>query len=456
MLQNALRLIDEYDMTPAGGLVLCAVSGGADSMCLLHFLHTLGPSKGFSVTAAHYNHRLRGAESDRDAAFVADWCQTHGIACVTGSGDVGKEAARQGTGIEETARAMRYDFLTRAAAEAGAGRIATAHNADDNAETVLFHLTRGSGLQGLTGIPPRRDTVVRPLLTTGREEIEAYLALHDIPHVEDTSNTDTAFARNKLRHEVVPVLKALNPRFTECMTATIRILRADNDYLNARAAERAGYACRAGDDLVIAARQIAGAPAAVAPRVVRRLLEQVGDGGVQGGAAHLNTVVELARGSEGSAVLHLPGGALVQRVYDELLFTAGPEPLPPLEPVALNLNGETAIPGSSWRAFCRTVTAGEDSKKNKDTFSLKCDMINGVVCFRPRRTGDTVTLPGRGSKTLKKLFIDAKVPRRERERVPVLADESAVLAVAGFGPSQSHLAGPGELALEITIIPTDR
>lgn len=455
MLKNALRLIEEYDMVPAGGLVLCAVSGGADSMCLLHFLHALGRKERFSVAAAHYNHCLRGEESDRDAAFVAQWCKAHGIVCVTGAGDVGSRAARQGTGIEETARAMRYEFFARAAGELGAGRIATAHNADDNAETVLLHLTRGSGLQGLTGIPPRRDAVVRPLLTTARQEIESYLALHGIPHVEDSTNTDTAFTRNRLRREVMPILKALNPRFTESMAATIRTLRADHDYLNARAAELAGKACWAGDDLVMDTAHIAGAPAAVAPRIVRRLLEQMGDGGVQGTSAHLSAVVALARGDDPSAMLHLPGGILVQRVYGEILFTTALDPLPSFEPVTLNRDGETVIAGSTWRALCRAVVAGKDSPKNKHTFYLNCDMINGVAQFRPRRTGDTIALPGRGSKTVKKLFIDAKVPRRERERIPVLADESDVLAVAGFGPSRRHLAKPGEPAYKIEMISTD-
>ena len=453
MLQNALQLIDEYDMAPAGGLVLCAVSGGKDSMCLLHFLHALGQTRGFSVLAGHYNHHLRGAESDRDAAFVADWCRARGIPCVSGGGDVAAEAARCGAGIEETARRMRYDFLAQTAEARGAARIATAHNADDNAETLLLHLTRGCGLHGLTGIPPRRDAIVRPLLTTGREEIEAYLALHALPHVEDSTNADTAFARNLLRHEVLPVLRRLNPRLTENVTATIRTLRADDDFLRARAAERAARAARLGDDLVIETREIADAPSAVAPRVVRRLLEQMDAGHAAGGGVHLSAVVDLARGDDPSAMLHLPGGLLVQRVYRDMLFTFDADPLPPFKPVPLNLSGETVIPGSPWHIFCETAAAPAQPPKDGYTFYLNCAMINGAVRLRPRETGDTVTLPNRGSKTVKKLFIDAKVPRREREQVPILADDSGVLAVGGFGPSAPHLAQPGAPAYKITILP---
>ncbi len=452
MLDSVLSLIEKYDMAPPDETVLCAVSGGADSMCLLHFMCALGNQRGFSVAAAHYNHRLRGAESERDAAFVAGWCRERGIPCLTGSGDVAAQAAAQGTGIEETARRMRYAFLAQAAETLGAARIATAHNADDNVETLLFHLTRGSALQGLTGIRPRRDTIIRPLLAVPRKEIEAYLTLHNVPHVEDSTNADTAYTRNLLRHEVVPVLRRLNPRLTESVTSTLEALRSDNDFLNARAAERAAKADWAEDNLVIDTKVLAWAPAAIAPRVVRLLLERMGDGRVQAGSVHLRAVADLARGDDPSAQLHLPGGILVQRVYSEMLFTTSREPLPPLDPVPLNTEGETEIPGTFWRALCRTVTFRDDSHKNRDTFYLKCDMIVGAVCLRPRMKGDAITLPGRGTKTLKKLMIEAKVPRRLREQVPVLADKSGPLAVAGFGGSARHLPAPGDRALEITFI----
>ena len=149
MLETIKALTTEYDMLPRGGTVLCAVSGGADSMCLLHLLHTWAGEGGFRVAAAHYNHNLRGAESDRDAAFVAEWCAGQDIPCVIGAGDVAHEARARGLGVEETARQMRYEFLRGAADAMGCGRIATAHSADDNLETLLLHLVRGAGLHGL-------------------------------------------------------------------------------------------------------------------------------------------------------------------------------------------------------------------------------------------------------------------------------------------------------------------
>ena len=175
MLEQVENLIEEYAMLPPGGTVLCAVSGGADSVCLLHLLRERAGRGEFSLAAAHYDHRLRGEDSTADAQFVENLCKMWTIPLCLGSGDVAGEARRRGKGVEETARAMRYAFLEEAAAQAGADVIATAHNADDNAETLLLHLVRGTGLQGLAGIPPRRGKVVRPLLTVTRAEIRAYL-----------------------------------------------------------------------------------------------------------------------------------------------------------------------------------------------------------------------------------------------------------------------------------------
>ena len=201
---QAAAFADKYNMLPQGSTVLCALSGGADSMALLSVLEALAKPRSLTLHAAHFNHQLRGEESQRDEDFVVQWCQKRGIPLVVGRGDVAQEAQEQGKGVEETARAMRYGFLTATAQELGADKIATAHNADDNAETLLLHLARGTGLDGLTGIPPVRGILIRPLLATPRIDIAVYLAQEEIPHVEDSSNQDTVYARNRLRQEVMP------------------------------------------------------------------------------------------------------------------------------------------------------------------------------------------------------------------------------------------------------------
>ena len=450
MLETVKALTTEYDMLPKGARVLCAVSGGADSICLLHLLHAMSGEGGFTVAAAHYHHGMRGAAADSDAAFVEAFCRERDIPFVIERGDVYGEAERLGLGVEETGRELRYEFLRRTAAELGCDRIATAHNADDNLETLLLHLVRGAGLHGLAGIPPRRGDIVRPLLTTSRADIEAYLEENGLSHVEDCTNTDESYARNRIRRQVVPVLRQLNPRLTESAAETMGYLRSDNDYMNAQAAAACSHARWAEDDLVIEAKYIAELPAAIAPRAARRMLEMMGDGNTDCSAAHLKAVVNLAVGDDPSAVAFLPNGRLVQRVYKDLLFTTQSDPLPPFMPTPLNLEGETAPEGTDWRCRCRAVDRPQPGDEVPGAIYLARESVEGELVLRPRQTGDEISLPRRGgTKTVKKLFIEEKVPRRERERVPILADSRGVAAAAGFGPDQSRLAQPGQPAWEL-------
>ena len=460
------RLIDEYDMLPPGCTVVCAVSGGADSICLLHRLNQLRAIRPFTLVAAHYNHHLRGAESDRDEAFVKrwveDWCGPDpaagqpplpAVRLITGGGDVSGEAKRLGLGLEETARRMRYVFLEEAARAVGADRIATAHTADDNAETVLLHLIRGSGLQGLTGIRPRQGRLVRPLLTTTRREIEDYLELYHIPHVEDSTNQDDAYTRNQVRHQVIPLLDEINPWFVPRMADTIRYLRSDNDYLSAQAAAVARRARPAGDGgLSISAALLASQPDPIAVRIVSCLLGRLGE--FQFRAAHLTAVVALSRSPAPSGAVSLPHSLTARRVYGELILVRGARRSPPFAPVSLSVPGEAVLPSIGWTIACRRAEAPEQPPDTPDHFFLNPSRLTGPLVIRPRLTGDTITLPRRRAKTVKKLLIDAKVPRWDRDRLPLLADASGPLWLAGFGPDQGRLSSSGAPALEVIALRT--
>ena len=452
MLEQAQALTREYAMLAPGSHVLCAVSGGADSVCLLHWLRAQAVSGGFALTAAHFDHQLRGAESQRDAAFVQRLCEDWGVPCVVGAGDVSGEAVRQRTGIEETARRLRYAFLERTAEEVGADVIATAHNADDNVETLLLHLIRGSGLQGLTGIRPRRGALVRPLLTTTRAEILDYLAENALTHVEDSTNADTAYTRNKLRREVIPLLRELNPRLEEGLTAAMTRLRADNDYLTAQAlsAAREAEPTRSGG-LAIPAAQVGRRPDPIAVRVVSALLGRLGEH--QFRAAHLTSVVALSRSADPSGSVDLPHGLTARRAYGLLLLEPANDEGPGWTPVPLEVPGETDLPSLGWRLVCRPATAPLSPPEDPFLCYLDPAALDGPLVVRPRAAGDTIALPGRPRKRVKRLFIDAKVPRLDRGRLPLVADRKGPVWLAGFGPDTSRLSTPGTAALELRAVP---
>ncbi|MFQ9556217.1 MAG: tRNA lysidine(34) synthetase TilS [Oscillospiraceae bacterium] len=221
------------DAIAHGARVLCAVSGGVDSMYLLHRMAELGAQRGFTVGCAHFNHGLRGVESDRDEAFVRAQCEKLGVPFYAGRGDV---TSVRGMGTEAAARELRYAFLTHCADEHGYDWIATAHTADDNAETLLLNLARGCGLRGLTGIPPQRGKLLRPMLDTTRAQAEAYLTARAIPHVEDSTNAADTYARNRVRHHAVPALESVNTAFVQHTSDTAALLREDERFLSGLAA----------------------------------------------------------------------------------------------------------------------------------------------------------------------------------------------------------------------------
>lgn len=314
-MKTITDLAARYDMFPEGSRVLCAVSGGADSMCLLHWLRRHAGTLGISVAAAHFEHGIRGEESLRDMRFVEETCAAMGVPLFIGQGNVPEAAAERSLGLEETARELRYEFLEAVARENGFTRIATAHNADDNAETVIFNLARGSGAAGLCGIPPVRGIIVRPLLETTRSEIERYLEENGIAHIEDSSNRSQEYSRNKIRLRIMPVLREINPAVSKAVLRTGEMLREDNALLD-RLAEEFIAAHFNGES--VRSKELAALPDAVESRVIRMLCPQ------SIGAVHTNDIMKLALGTE-LAYIDVPG-ARIRRQKGRIWFKDPPVP----------------------------------------------------------------------------------------------------------------------------------
>ena len=435
------RFCEKYDMLPHGARVLCAVSGGADSVCLLHLLK----SGGADVVCAHFNHRLRGAESDRDEEFVRALCEKLGVECLTGAGDVARYAGENAMGTEEAARKLRYDFLIESAEKCGANRIATAHNAEDNAETVIMNLARGTGLRGLGGIPPRRGKIIRPLLQTTREEIIGYLAENGLEHVEDSSNAADGYARNRLRHHVLPVLRQQNEGAIENIARAAELFRADEEFFQETARRFIGENRALDGSLPVDA--LAALPDPVRARVFALMCPR------SLSAGHVRALNGLCAGAAGSAAADVPG-LRVQRERGRIYFGA-PEcreiPETVLEP-----DSETVIEGSGIKIICKTIKNCAEINKTFNTFHFKNESICGRILLASKKDGAKVRLEGRGcTKSLKKLFRESGMTRPERLGTPVLYDGRGVIAVYGFGVDERCSCAPGDDIIKIEVLLQD-
>ncbi len=408
MLNKLSATLRRYAMVQPGDAVVCAVSGGADSMALLWAMYLLQDKLDISVSAAHFNHGLRGAESDRDEAFVRDFCAGYGIEFVSGSGKVipGEK------GLEAAAREARYGFLTSLP-----GKIATAHTADDNAETVLMHVLRGTGLKGLGGITPVRGNLIRPMLNVTREEVLAFLAEYSIAYVQDSSNDENTFLRNRLRHKLLPLLKQENPSLAVNVSAMAQRLRQDEAALSGAA--QAEMTNRIG--------KLRAMEPAIRGRVLASFLTEAGVKEPE--AEHIAQLERLIFSEKPSAKASFSRGITIGRNYDALEVYTAPKSWETRELVC---PGSTPIPELDLRIVCQAGSA-------ENTPNSFCVAPRGRMVVRPRSAGDTICLSG-GTKSLKKLFIDRKIPACQRNAIPVIADDEGVLGVAGIGANLDRLS----------------
>ncbi len=409
MYNRLCESIRTYAMVEPGDRVICAVSGGADSMALLWAMYLLREKLDFTLEAAHFNHHLRGAESDGDAAFVAEFCSRFDIPLHLGEGWVQKGRK----GLEAAAREARYGFFATLP-----GKIATAHTADDNAETVLLNLVRGTGLKGLGGIAPVGEKLIRPMLTVTRAQVLEFLEEYHIPHREDGSNSSDDFLRNRLRHGVMPLLRRENPRIGENLSAMAQRLRQDAACLDALVREK----------FTTNVRLLREMDPAIRCRILERILKE--SGVREPTAQHMALAEALVFSENPSAKAAFPGGVTLSRCYENLQVLT---PVEALETVEIACPGVTELPGTGLRLVCREAS---QVRNTKDTFTV---ILQGSPRVRCRQTGDELRLPG-GTKRLKKLFVDAKIPAARRSLVPVLEDDGGILGVYGLGVQETRKA----------------
>ena len=405
MLKKVLAAIEDYGMLEKGSTVTVALSGGADSVALLYCLLELKEQFSLNIRAAHLNHNLRGDESLRDANFVADLCKKLNVDLSLKSADVSSVAKETGESIELAARRVRYDFLN----EVSGGIIATAHTASDSFETMLFNLSRGTAIKGLSGIPPKRDNLIRPLIYCTRADVEEYCKQNNISFVTDSSNLSDDYTRNKIRHNVVPVLREINPAADIAALRTAKTLREDNEFLELTA-QSAFEKCV--NDKRIDLNVLSNYHPAIAKRVIKQFYEGLFSAVLDNTA--IETLYKFCHNGTGQIVLPQCITLRVKNGFLEILTDN-----------KCNVTYE--------------VKLEKQEKINnlllKNAFDY--DKIVGDAIVRTRCEGDKIRLANRGiTKSLKKIFCEEKVPNELRERLPVIADDKGIIWVYGVGISE--------------------
>ena len=430
--QKALCALRQYSLFSQGDRIAVGVSGGADSVALLRFLAALRPQFGWDLVVCHIHHGLRGAEADRDECFVRALAEQLGLPCAISRIDAAALALRDHISVEEAGRMARYAFFAQTAGKGG--RIATAHTLDDSIETVLMNLVRGTGLRGLCGIPRIRGNIVRPLLDCTRAEVEDYLGALGQPYCTDSTNLTDDYTRNRIRHDILPRLCALNPNFPGAMARMLPRLAAQQaltDCLAAQSAQQLHTACGGLSRMGLAPR-----PEPVCDRLLLRLLEQnrlpVSAAAVERMTETLRTGGKLdlaarswffvAQGDLAAVIYAPPGG-----------IPPVPVPLPQEEtPVILPFSPQKSLK----LTLCNKIVANTSEKFNISLlkYAIDCDRIKGYSFMRTRRPGDTICI-GKKQLSLGEAWAAAGIPALLRPALMVLADEQGVLWAEGIGSS---------------------
>lgn len=420
MIENkVLKAIKDYNMLSNGQKVTVALSGGADSVCLLHVLFSLKDKLSVEVEAAHLNHLIRGDEAFRDENFVKDFCEKLGVKLFIARIDVPKYAEDNSLSIELAARQVRYEFLNRVSG----GVVATAHNSGDNLETVLFNLTRGTALKGLCGIPAVRDNIIRPLIYCSRDEIEEYCRLNNLDFITDSTNLSDDYTRNKIRHNIIPLLKELNPSVETAVLRMGSALSEDNDFIEAIAQEE--FENRYSDKKTLSLKDFSKLHISVAVRVIKRFCKACMADDVS--SSHLRQLYNICI-SGGEA--QLPRAVFISEFGNLYKKSENEE----------NIAFRVEIVSAESEEFLKFQKINNLLLKNY----IDYDKIVGKLVSRTRISGDSIKLKNKnGTKLLTKLYNEYRIPAKIRDTLPVIADDDGVIWIYKIGVADRVAADIG-------------
>ncbi|KAB8142104.1 tRNA lysidine(34) synthetase TilS [Chloroflexia bacterium SDU3-3] len=445
------RLFAAHAMAPRGALLVAAVSGGPDSLAMLHALHALREQLGIRIHVGHVDHMLRGAASAADAAFVAETARAWGLPCTVQAVDVAAYAQAQRLNLHDAARRARYELLAQLGGQLGAHAVATAHTASDQAETVLMHLLRGAGPDGLGGIRPvgtmAGARLVRPLLGVARAQVEQYCAAHQLRPRADATNADTAYTRNRLRHELLPHLASYNPQIESLLGRTAAICADESDFIQQALDAQWGALARQSP---LGTTLDGPRWAALHPALQRAALRRAYAALATGEALPWEQVEQaraLAAGPVGRR-MPLAGGVWLQIGYGgEISIGAAQHSGPQLghAPIELGAIGDYPL-ANGWRIWL----SAQPLPPGPWAVALRRADLQPPLLARPRQPGDRIRpAGGRGSRSLQDLFVDAKLPRALRDRWPIIADAQRVLWVPGLRAAEAASGQAADLWIQI-------
>lgn len=439
LTSRVCQTIREHKLLTPGDTVIAAISGGADSTALLDLLSSL-PEFPIRLVAAHLNHRLRGTESENDEQFVRCLAERYGIPVEIRRIAVRDVADEQGLNLEDAGRRARIAFLEEVRTRWQAAAIALAHHRDDQAETVLMRLLRGSGMTGLAGMTYcNGQGRIRPLLNISRTEIEDYLTLRGLSYREDTSNSDTAFLRNRIRHELLPLLKQYNPAIQESLSTTAALLADENEFLRQLTEEMVARVCSLeGDTAVCSIAILLKEPLPLRRRFFRTVLERLAGSLDHFSSRHIMALEQLIAAPRPNATLNLPQGVTAIREYDMLRFRLSPAlPADIASELVIDKTGRYEFPDGSTLTL-ETVTSPIDFSASAPEIAW-FDMDKAPFPWRVRtfRDGDRIVPFGMsGSKKVKEIFIGSKIPLPQRRQIPLVFSGDILLWICGLRTSQ--------------------
>ncbi len=444
MVNKVLEYVKKYHMIEPGDTIAAGISGGADSVCLLFMLLEIRSKIPFSLRVCHVNHGIR-ADASGDACYVKELCEKQEIPFFLVEEDIRQRAAEHGRSEEEEGRIVRYEAFEKTL-EGRKGKIAVAHNSNDRAETMLFHLFRGTGLKGMSGIPPINGKIIRPLLCLERSEIEDWLKDKNIPFCHDSTNDLDDYTRNRIRHHILPYAEKEICRGTIAhMSQAADQLLAAEDYLR-RQTEAAMERCLQTDaaprKILIHIPAFFGEDEYLRSRILLNAMALVSGSKKDITSAHIKSLEAFLRGT-GSGEIHLPYGLVVYRKYDLGMIQkrssqnpASPEP----EEIRISLPSRLLLPSlgkAEFTVFPRDYSQIIPRKTYTKWFDY--DKIASVVSFRTKRPGDYLTIDrNMGRKSLQDYFVNEKVPRQERANIYFLAEDSHVIWIPGFRISEYY------------------